>query len=538
MTKENRTMTIEMIPGDQLTYVPEGKRQTRKIKELAETIKARGIINPLLVEVIDEKGKYLIRRGRRRFEAGKLAGLTEYPCLVVPAGAIPADLDTIENTQREPYTAYELYSQALQSHPEIKKGASPELIQAVAGSLGISAVEVQRIINISRMAKPVTDALAAGEISLGLALLSLNIHDTKDVGHYIKFCKEYHPSLRAGEEYITTRYSGPTNNVGPDCPFDTKDCAKCLKKGGADQSLFEDPDPENKTVCWDPACYSKKTEEAMAAMISKAKELGLAGVKPAGKHFYSYNFTIYGKIKPVDPERCKSCKSVLVGSKDRGLNIVCPDSCPNIKRAKGTRGDSSDRGAKIKSDKPVIERSKSEKVEYMNEKLALAARKFMIGYFFSGNGVGSFRPERKPTDPWRVAWYLGCQSNRNPFSLADFDYSKEDPKHDSKNPLLAKPGPEAFLKIAMMPEHITSCGGTLAQNDQSGRGPEDIDQDVELLYGIKDFCCGHYAEIIELLGKSAVAVMESLGTWRPEWAKGAKVTAPAKPGSGKKKGKK
>ncbi len=535
MTHKNQTMTIEMIPAAQLSYIPEGKRQARKIKELAESIKSRGIIQPLVVTVVDEKGKYQIRRGRRRFEAGKLAGLTEYPCLVTTEDTADAELDIIENTQREPYTATELYAQALSLHPEIKKGASPEMIQAVAGSLGISAVEAQRIINIGRMAKPVTDALAAGEISLGLALLSLHIKEQKMIGAFVKFCKEDHPSLRAGEEFITDAYSGPTNNVSSDCGFDIKDCSKCLKKGGADPALFEDPDPGNKTICWDPDCYAKKTEAAMAAMIAKAKELGLDGVKAAESGYSSWNYTIYGKVKPVDPEKCKACKSVLVGIKDKGLNIVCPDNCANIK---GTRGGSdSDRKQKQPfTDKPVLERGKADKIAYLNEKLDMASRKFMIEHFFTGNGNNKkLRPERIPTETKRILFFLGMEHADNPF------YSFDMGEGTKKKFYLSF----SYDDLAKLPKNIEKCGSHLAANDQSGRGPKDIDEDIELLYGIKGFCSLYYLEILLQLGKTAKAVLESIQPWAPAWAgvkvvkvKAEKPGTPAKTGSGQKKGKK
>lgn len=536
MTHES---TFPIMPMDKMSYIPEGKRQMRKIKELAESIKTKGVINPVVIQLndgktspamagmINPKAEYIIRRGRRRFEAGKLAGLEGLPYILVTSKTAEADLDIIENTQREPYTHLELYQQALSLYPEIRKGVPPELIGKVAGSLGISSLEAQRILNIRMMTAEVVAAMAAGEISLSLALLSLQVKDPKQMKPYLSMCINEHPSGRAAASWLSDNWRGGESNCRDldRCLFDKSACGKCSKKGHADHSLFDDPDPKQKSLCWDPACYDGKTKDLKLAVLAKAKELGLAGASIPKGEVDSYDYTVYGGVKPVDPERCKACKSVVIGEDNNDkINILCPKRCANIK---STRGGSDDgrKQKQPKSDKPVIERPKAEKITYLNEKLNLASRKFMIEYFFTGNGNNKkLRPERQPTDTKRILFFLGMEHTDNPF----YHYGMGEATKKKFYQFFS------YDELARLPKNIENCGSHLAANDQPGRGPKDIDEDVELLYGIKDFCFGHYAEIIELLGKSAKAVMESLGPWGPEWAKNAKVSAPAKAKKAKK----
>ena len=82
------------------------KNQPRKnfdddsIQELAESIKAHGVIQPIIVRSAGE-GFYVIVAGERRYRAAKLAGLTEIPVIVTELTASEAaEVALIENIQR------------------------------------------------------------------------------------------------------------------------------------------------------------------------------------------------------------------------------------------------------------------------------------------------------------------------------------------------------------------------------------------------------------------------------------------------------
>ena len=86
-------------------YQPRTHMDEGALYELAESIKAQGIMQPILVRRVTEgehAGQYEIIAGERRFRAAKLAGLDSVPVLVrdVPDEAAAA-MSLIENIQRE-----------------------------------------------------------------------------------------------------------------------------------------------------------------------------------------------------------------------------------------------------------------------------------------------------------------------------------------------------------------------------------------------------------------------------------------------------
>ena len=92
----------ELVPG---VYQPRTRMDEGALYELAESIKAQGIMQPILVRRLvdgENAGKYEIIAGERRFRASRLAGLAEVPVLVreVPNEAAAA-MALIENIQRE-----------------------------------------------------------------------------------------------------------------------------------------------------------------------------------------------------------------------------------------------------------------------------------------------------------------------------------------------------------------------------------------------------------------------------------------------------
>ncbi|WP_133500156.1 ParB/RepB/Spo0J family partition protein [Cognatilysobacter terrigena] len=118
---------VEAQPGDQLRQLPvdalvAGKYQPRrhwdeaKLAELSESIKAQGVIQPIVVrEIRDHGGKtFEIIAGERRWRASKLAGLSEIPVVVreVDDRTVVA-MALIENIQREDLNPLE-EAQALQ----------------------------------------------------------------------------------------------------------------------------------------------------------------------------------------------------------------------------------------------------------------------------------------------------------------------------------------------------------------------------------------------------------------------------------------
>ena len=93
---------LDMVPGQ---YQPRTRMDEGALYELADSIKAQGIMQPILVRRLTSganDGKYEIIAGERRFRAAKIAGLDSVPVLVrdVPDESAAA-MALIENIQRE-----------------------------------------------------------------------------------------------------------------------------------------------------------------------------------------------------------------------------------------------------------------------------------------------------------------------------------------------------------------------------------------------------------------------------------------------------
>ena len=178
-------LLIDMVPGQ---YQPRTRMDEGALYELAESIRAQGIMQPILVRQLsaekaslqrgtdphggaNERPVYEIIAGERRFRAAKLAGLDSVPVLVrdVPDEHAAA-MALIENIQREDLNPLE-EAQGLQRL--IKEfGLTHELAAQAVGRSRSAASNLLRLLNL---ADPVQTMLMAGDIDMGhaRALLSL-----------------------------------------------------------------------------------------------------------------------------------------------------------------------------------------------------------------------------------------------------------------------------------------------------------------------------------------------------------------------------
>ena len=162
----------ELVPG---VYQPRTRMDEGALYELAESIKAQGIMQPILVRRLtdgENAGKYEIIAGERRFRASRLAGLAEVPVLVreVPNEAAAA-MALIENIQREDLNPLEEAQGLARLVKEF--GLTHEQTAQAVGRSRSAATNLLRLLNL---AEPVQTMLMAGDIDMGhaRALLALD----------------------------------------------------------------------------------------------------------------------------------------------------------------------------------------------------------------------------------------------------------------------------------------------------------------------------------------------------------------------------
>ena len=119
-----------MIPVEQIRPNPEQPRKALgDLRELADSIRQKGVLEPLLVRFVPREDCYYIISGERRYHAARAAGLREVPCIEKSADeAETLEISLIENIQRKDLTPFEeadglqrLAEQFDYSHEELAK---------------------------------------------------------------------------------------------------------------------------------------------------------------------------------------------------------------------------------------------------------------------------------------------------------------------------------------------------------------------------------------------------------------------------------
>ena len=98
-----------MIPTDKVRPNPDQPRKTLgDLRELTDSVREKGVLEPLLVRYVPREDTYYIISGERRYHASKAAGLPEVPCIIkIADDAETLEIGLIENLQRKDLTPFE-----------------------------------------------------------------------------------------------------------------------------------------------------------------------------------------------------------------------------------------------------------------------------------------------------------------------------------------------------------------------------------------------------------------------------------------------
>ena len=149
-------------------YQPRTRMDEGALTELAASIKAQGLMQPILVRPVgqDQGGvRYEIIAGERRFRASQMAGLNDVPVLVKDVDdQTAAAMALIENIQREDLNPLE---EAQGIHRLITDFAFTH--EQAAQAVGRSRSAVSNLLRLLNLARPVQTMLMAGDIDMGHA---------------------------------------------------------------------------------------------------------------------------------------------------------------------------------------------------------------------------------------------------------------------------------------------------------------------------------------------------------------------------------
>jgi ParB family transcriptional regulator, chromosome partitioning protein len=165
------------------------------LRELADSIREKGILQPILVEP-DTAGEYVIIAGERRVRAARLAGLQKIPVIIRQfSPQEKLEIALIENVQREDLTPVE----AATAYKRLMELGSLNQEQ-LAQRIGKERSTVTNTLRLLKLPDDAQAALGSGSISAGHARALLTLVNPSDVAVLLKRIVESGMSVRDAEE--------------------------------------------------------------------------------------------------------------------------------------------------------------------------------------------------------------------------------------------------------------------------------------------------------------------------------------------------
>ena len=202
-----RTLRISLI--DPKSDQPRKNFDGEALSQLADSIAANGILQPILVREIGDR--YTIIAGERRYRAARLAGLTEIPALVLEADdESAAKYALIENLQREDLNPYEEAAAIRKLMDEFSLSQ-----EQVASSIGRSRSAVANALRLLDLPEEAVAHLIDGTLSAGHARTLLGLIDRSQIGALAEKCVAQGLSVRELESLVKkcNRLTAETGDV-------------------------------------------------------------------------------------------------------------------------------------------------------------------------------------------------------------------------------------------------------------------------------------------------------------------------------------
>jgi ParB family transcriptional regulator, chromosome partitioning protein len=176
---------------------PRSNFDQEKLNELAQSIRANGIIQPVTVRPVGDH-KYKLIAGERRWRAAQIAGLTEIPVYIRHVGHdLALELALIENIQRadlNPVDTAQAFRQLVDGH-----GLSHD---QVAERTGKDRTTITNFLRLLKLTEPVLRELASGRITVGHARTLLILTDPAKQEAACNHIIQRGLSVRETESYV------------------------------------------------------------------------------------------------------------------------------------------------------------------------------------------------------------------------------------------------------------------------------------------------------------------------------------------------
>jgi ParB/RepB/Spo0J family partition protein len=252
----------------------------KQLDDLAKSIREKGILEPLLVRKVTEKGAvpYEIIAGERRWRAAKKAGLQDIRCIVVEmTNQEVIEAQIIENMHRTDLTPLEEARGYKELH--VKYGKDwPEL----SAQIGKSKSYIYGRLSLLSLPGKVQMAVEDGSLPLSWADEIMRVPDEKDRLEVFDRCKgASHPSIdnftelkeEIESEYLLELKRAPFSTTDTTlAPATVGACIVCRNRTGSDPDLFGEF--AKKDCCQNKACWNVKKNAELQKKINKFKAQG------------------------------------------------------------------------------------------------------------------------------------------------------------------------------------------------------------------------------------------------------------------------
>lgn len=325
-----------------------------KLAELAESIRSKGVLQPILVRPLYTNNnsrdrmcpdhywrapanwpamEFELVAGERRYRAANLAGLTEIPAIVRDLTDLQVlEIQVIENEQREdvsPMEKAEGYARLVDEHKVP--------VEDLATRVGKSPATIYGLLKLRALSPEARAAVDAGTISLSIAQLIARIpgQETRDDALRYALEPDYAGSVatyRDMQKYVARECmielkQAPFDRSAPDLTS-AGACTNCPKLTGNNPTEYPD---SRADICLDPACFRAKEAAHREAVLAEAKDQGRTILKgKAAEEALSYRSTYYNLADTCYEITKPKTFAKLVGKELREKTAIAVDDCGRI----------------------------------------------------------------------------------------------------------------------------------------------------------------------------------------------------------------
>jgi ParB family transcriptional regulator, chromosome partitioning protein len=341
-----QSSTYRDLPITQLQESPFNPRKRfaeSSLEELAQSIRAQGVLAPLLVRELEPE-HFEIVAGSRRFRASQLARLEQVPVRIVTLSDAEAQLAmAVENLQREdvhPLEEARAFANLLQQQYDIA---------TIASKVGRGERFVAERIRLNELIPAVAEAFLEDKITVGHALPIAKLPASQQPEAFNAAFRRMWTTQGDTQTLVPVKElaSWIETNILLDltvAAFDCHDrsllpeagsCDECPKRTGANTLLFPGEAPDS---CLDKQCYAAKTDRHIARALEQKPELvqissswGSRNGAALGRNRYvEVTPSKNGNVSKAAQKRCSHLtKGIVVDGGSRGqiLTICAEPGC-------------------------------------------------------------------------------------------------------------------------------------------------------------------------------------------------------------------